>query len=106
MFAQGINTTAAKDDWEEINFEFDSDILVDGFPSLLRLGELLNQNPTHRLALTGHADYRGSDQYNVDLSRRRANAVREFLIKYGANDNQIVLEPQGETIPRVDQRSP
>lgn len=106
IFAQGINTTAAKDDWEEINYEFDSDILVDGFPSLLRLAELLNQNPTYRLSLIGHADYRGSDQYNVDLSRRRANAVREFLIKYGANDNQIVIEPQGESTPRVDQRSP
>jgi hypothetical protein len=36
IFAQGINTTAAKDDWEEINYEFDSDILDDGFPSILR----------------------------------------------------------------------
>ena len=42
LFAQGLNTGGqGKDDWEEINFEFNSSVLVDGFPSLLRLAELL-----------------------------------------------------------------
>ena len=40
-FAQGLDTRASKDDWEEINFEFDSAVLSDGFPSLLRLADLL-----------------------------------------------------------------
>ena len=40
-FGQGLETTAQKDDWEEINFEFDSSILTDGYPSLLRLADLL-----------------------------------------------------------------
>ena len=43
LFAQGLNTTASKDDWEEINFEFNSPVLTDGYPSLLRLAELLQQ---------------------------------------------------------------
>ncbi len=43
--AQGLNTNASKDDWEEINFDFNSSVLVDGFPSLLRLAELLQKNP-------------------------------------------------------------
>ena len=44
LFAQGLNTTASKDDWEEINFEFNSPVLTDGYPSLLRLAEMLQQN--------------------------------------------------------------
>ena len=71
-FAQGLDTTATKNDWEEINFEFDSDILSDGYPSLLRLAELLQQNADYRVTLRGHTDFRGPDQYNVGLGRRRA----------------------------------
>ena len=49
LFAQGLTTTATKDDWEEINFEFNSSILSDGYPSLLRIAELLSKNPTYRV---------------------------------------------------------
>ena len=40
LYAQGLNapSTQTKEDWEEINFEFNSSILSDGYPSLLRLG--------------------------------------------------------------------
>ena len=34
LFAQGLDTPASKDDWEEINFEFNSSVLVDGFPTI------------------------------------------------------------------------
>ena len=48
LFAQGLNTGGqTKDDWEEINFEFNSSILSDGYPSLLRLADLLE--PASRL---------------------------------------------------------
>ena len=49
LLAQGLNTGGqTKDDWEEINFEFNSSILSDGYPSLLRLAELcpLPSRPT------------------------------------------------------------
>jgi outer membrane protein OmpA-like peptidoglycan-associated protein len=62
-FPQGLETSATKDDWEEINFEFDSSVLVDGFPSLLRLADLLSKNAAYRVTVEGHADYRGTDQY-------------------------------------------
>jgi hypothetical protein len=51
LFSQGLNTTASKDDWEEINFEFNSPILTDGYPSLLRMAELLQKNTGHRVRL-------------------------------------------------------
>jgi uncharacterized cupredoxin-like copper-binding protein len=100
-FAQGLETNASSTDWEEINFEFDSAVLSDGYPSLLRLAELLNQNPDYRVSLRGHTDFRGSDQYNVGLGRRRAEMVQTFLTKYGARGNQISLETLGEGAPKV-----
>ncbi len=101
LWAQGIDTQANKDDWEEINFDFDSSVLVDGFPSLLRLAELLQQNPGYRVRVEGHADAVGSNDYNQRLGLARANTVRDFLLKYGAQANQITVGSAGETQPRV-----
>src|SRR5947207_2109954 len=70
--AQGLNTTASKDDWEEINFEFNSSVLVDGFPSLLRLAELLQANAGYRVRVEGHTDGIGSVSFNEKLGLARA----------------------------------
>jgi len=58
--AQGIDTTSNKDEWEEINFEENSAILVDGFPSMLREAEQLATHPDYRATVVGHGDGRGS----------------------------------------------
>src|ERR1700756_456875 len=80
VFGQGLNPGGqAKDDWEEINFEFNSSILSDGYPSLLRLAELLSQHRDYKVRVTGHTDYVGSIPYNDKLGLARANAVRDFL---------------------------
>ena len=61
LFAQGLNTGGqTKEDWEEINFEFNSSILSDGYPSLLRLADLLSQHRDYRVKVTGNTDYVGS----------------------------------------------
>src|ERR1700687_1946670 len=56
LWAQGLDTQASKDDWEEINFDFNSSVLVDGFPSLLRLAELLQTNAGYKVRVEGHTD--------------------------------------------------
>ena len=96
-----LETTATKDDWEEINFLFDRAVLTDGYPSLLKLAELLNKNPEYRVKLEGHADSRGSESYNVGLSERRAQTVSDFLTKYGARASQISVVARGKTAPKV-----
>src|ERR1700724_2250938 len=97
LFGQGLNTGGqTKDDWEEINFEFNSSILSDGYPSLLRLGEILGQHRDYRVKVTGHTDYVGSGAYNDKLAMRRAEAVKAFLVKYGAADNQITTAGDGK----------
>src|SRR5919106_975790 len=105
VFAQGLTTNASKNDWEEINFEFNSHILTDGYPSLLRLAELLQKHPDYKVRLEGHADVIGSNRYNERLGLRRAETVKAFLVKYGARDNQITTATFGETQPKVGDRS-
>jgi hypothetical protein len=101
-WGQGLNVPpgVTKDDWEEINFEFNSSVLVDGFPSLLRLAELLQQNQGYKVQVDGHTDVIGGVQYNDRLGLARANAVRDFLIKYGAAAGQISATSEGKVNPR------
>src|SRR6266700_888454 len=106
MFAQGLNTGGqTKEDCEEINFEFNSSILSDGYPSLLRLADILSQHKDYRVKVTGHTDYVGSAAYNDKLAMRRAEAVKAFLVKYGASADQITTSGDGKRAPEVDNRT-
>ncbi len=100
-WSQGINTQANKNDWEEINFDFDSSILVDGFPSLLRVAELLQANPGARVRVEGNTDVLGTPAYNQALGLARANSVRDFLLKYGARAEQITTSSRGASAPKA-----
>src|SRR5258706_3744544 len=101
LFAQGLQTSATKDDWEEINFEFNSSILSDGYPTLLRLSEFLQQHRDYRIKVEGHTDYVGSLAYNEKLALARATTVKDFLTKYGAGAAQISISGQGKRTPEV-----
>ncbi len=107
LFAQGLNAPAnqTKEDWEEINFEFNSSILSDGYPSLLRLADLLSQHRDYKVAVTGNTDYIGSGPYNEKLALSRANTVKQFLTKYGANPDQVTVAGEGKRQPEVDNKS-
>src|SRR6478752_394050 len=106
LYAQGANTGGqTKDTWEEINFEFNSSILSDGYPSLLRLADLLSQHRDYRVKVTGHTDYVGSAAYNEKLALKRADAVKAFLVKYGVADNQVSTSGDGKRAPEVDNRT-
>ena len=106
LWAQGLDTQASKDDWEEINFDFNSSVLVDGFPSLLRLAELLQANGGYHVRVEGHTDGIGSDSFNQKLGLERANTVRDFLVKYGARTNQIETVSRGKAAPKVPNPNP
>jgi len=105
LFAQGLTTTATKDDWEEINFEFNSAILSDGYPSLLRLADLLGQHSDYSVKVEGNTDYVGSDGYNDKLAQARAEAVKSFLVKNGAKPEQVTTSGQGKRNPSVDNQT-
>ena len=62
----------------------------------------LAENPDDSMVVEGHADERGSREYNVGLSERRALAVRRFLLFQGAASDQVRVVGYGEERPAVD----
>ena len=100
LLAQGLNTQASKDDWEEINFEFNSAVLSDGYPSLLRLADLLHKHAGYRVKVEGNTDNIGNERSNEKLGLARANTVRDFLVKYGATAGQIDVSTRGKRDPK------
>jgi hypothetical protein len=106
LFAQGLNPSGqTKEDWEEINFEFNSSILSDGYPSLLRLADLMSQHRDYRVKVTGNTDHVGSAAYNDKLALKRADAVKAFLVKYGVAGDQITTAGDGKRSPEVDNKT-
>ena len=77
-----------------------------GFPSLLRLAELLQANAGYKVRVEGHTDGIGSDSFNQKLGLDRANTVRDFLVKYGARANQIDTVSRGKAAPKVANPNP
>lgn len=60
---------------------------------------ILNNNPTITIALRSHTDYRSSDQFNIDLSQRRADSSVAYLIEKGINPKRLEAKGMGETEP-------
>jgi flagellar motor protein MotB/uncharacterized cupredoxin-like copper-binding protein len=106
LMAQGMNPVGqTKESWEEINFEFNSSVLSDGYPSLLRLADLLSQHRDYHVKLMGNTDSVGSADYNQKLSQARAEAVKAFLLKYGALASQLTTAGDGKRDPEVDNKT-
>ena len=81
-------------------FDFDSDQLREASKQNLdNLGSSLSDFGDSKLLLVGHTDDKGTDTYNVDLSRRRANAVASYLISRGVPSARIGTSGRGESEP-------
>ncbi len=105
LFGQGMDTKASKGDWEEVNFEFNSSVLTDGYPSLLRIADLLKQHQDYKVRIVGNTDSIGSNRTNDRLAVSRANTVAQFLQKYGASASQVQASGQGKRDPEVPNRN-
>ncbi len=91
-----------------IFFDVDSDRLrPESTPTLKAIGEMLQQRPDLRLTIEGHTDSDGDDAHNLDLSERRAEAVRAFLIEaYEIDGDRLQAEGLGETVPAAPNSTP
>ena len=86
-----------------VYFEYDSNELTDEAQEKLRTkAAILRSNPGLQMRVDGHADERGSTEYNLALSQRRAETVRDFLAGYGIAATRISTIPYGEERPRVE----
>ena len=81
-------------------FDYDqSTIKADSKESLTAHAAYLAANAGARVVLEGHADERGTPEYNLALGERRAISVRRFLMANGASDAQIKVVSYGEERP-------
>lgn len=88
----------------EIHFAYDQATLESDPATQKTLADFvafLKEHPQVKLEIEGHTDSRGSDEYNLELSRRRAVALREWLIVQGVQESRLTAVGKGETAPQV-----
>jgi peptidoglycan-associated lipoprotein len=84
----------------KIYFEFDSsDISFDDKRVLRAHAKHLNANTSTNITIEGHADERGSREYNIALGERRANAIKAYMAAEGVNPAQLNVVSFGEERP-------
>lgn len=87
-----------------VNFDFDSsEIRQDDYPTLLAHARYLQDNPSARVLLAGHADERGTREYNMALGERRAKSVEAFLGVNGVRPAQLDTVSYGKEKPVSDE---
>jgi len=88
---------------EGVNFDFDKDTLKPSAIDILdHAVTVIQQYPEMTFNISGHTDSTGSDQYNDDLSLRRAKAVRDYLLQHGVASGRLDVSSYGEKNPVAD----
>ena len=86
-----------------IYFEYDSSEVQSEYSSVVEAhAAYLSANPNTTITLEGHADERGSREYNLALGERRAQSIKQQMTLLGADSSQIRLVSYGEERPAID----
>lgn len=90
--------------WKDqiIYFDFDKFDLKKDTKIIDELISFLKSYPSSKIVITGHADSRGTVEYNLNLGLNRANKVKDELISLGISENQIITETKGKSDSQVD----
>ncbi|MFT6375590.1 MAG: OOP family OmpA-OmpF porin, partial [bacterium] len=89
---------------EKVLFETAKAVIrPESFELLDQVSQIIVDNPqVGRVEVGGHTDSRGSDRYNLELSQRRSDAVRAFLIRRGVTEDRLIAVGIGEERPIDD----
>jgi peptidoglycan-associated lipoprotein len=105
----GTTTTVSADDGDSpptfaaVYFEFDSTTLsTEARAELEQLAAWLASHPKARITIEGHADARGTDEYNVALGQKRAQVIQDYLGRLGVERARLKTISYGEERPAVD----
>jgi peptidoglycan-associated lipoprotein len=86
-----------------VHFDYDkANIRSDDAGTLDEKVAILQANPNLRIRIHGHCDERGSDEYNLALGNRRAQAAKQYLVSHGIDAGRIDTQSWGEERPLVD----
>lgn len=84
----------------DLLFEFNSDKLRESSKvGMLKIALVMDRNPGLYCWIDGHADLIGGDAFNFELSRRRAESVKQYLVGIGMNADKIITRGMGKTAP-------
>ena len=84
----------------EVFFDFDMSVVrPDAQPILQKNADYLRRWPSVRVSVEGHADSRGTNEYNLALGERRAAAVRDYMVSLGIAGDRILAVTRGEESP-------
>ncbi len=81
-----------------VRFDFNSSVIPDEYKaSLDALADMMAKDPTMNVEIGGYTDHFGSEQYNLDLSQKRADAAKAYLVeKYGTDATRLTTKGYGE----------
>ncbi|SHI79320.1 Outer membrane protein OmpA [Malonomonas rubra DSM 5091] len=84
----------------EVSFDYDSAVIKSSFYSPLdKIADIMNRYPQTQIVVAGHTDSKGSEEYNLQLSLRRANAVADYLMARNVDRYRLGTEGRGELEP-------
>ena len=85
---------------KDVNFDFDkSDIRPDARDILKNNADWIKANAKSKIQIEGHCDERGTNEYNLALGERRANAVKKYLVSLGIEADSLYTISYGEELP-------
>jgi peptidoglycan-associated lipoprotein len=86
--------------FRDVNFDFDSSTLNSSARQNVEFNsQVLRENESLRIVLEGHADERGTAEYNLALGAERARSVRDVLVSLGISTSRIETVSYGEEVP-------
>ncbi|MBL7662663.1 OmpA family protein [bacterium] len=86
--------------FEDVHFDFDSSAVSSEYTTKLeQYAAQIKSSPEFTITVEGHCDSRGTNEYNMALGERRAQAVASALVNYGAPSTQLRTVSYGEEIP-------
>ena len=87
----------------DVSFDYDSATVRPGLYSEIdRIANVLIKYPQTLIRVEGHTDSTGSESYNMNLSQRRADSVKNLIVQRGLSTTRIETMPYGETMPIAD----
>ncbi|MCH8029148.1 MAG: OmpA family protein [Candidatus Dadabacteria bacterium] len=82
----------------DVFFDFNKTSINDDAKAVLkRNARILKDYPSQKIIVEGYADIKGSNAYNLSLSRRRANATKKYLVRLGIDSSRMKTVGKGET---------